>query len=101
MAKKHTGLFTSLAAQYLAQNTYYAPMGIKPADLVKAYGVVRETDYYGNYDNEEGHNYRRGDLMANAMGSSDVNAGGHYFIWTVLAESFDDYLKKLLREEIA
>jgi hypothetical protein len=94
-------MYLDLAKRYLKQNTYYGVMKIKPRDLVKAYGVHRETAYHGNYDNEEGHNYERETQMRATMGASDARLGEHYWVWSVLADSFQNYLDRLLREEIA
>jgi hypothetical protein len=93
-------IFVPLARKFLRENSYYGPMGIEPTDLVKAYGVFRSTDYFGNHDNNEGHNFERDQTMRTVMGANDVSRGDIYFVWTVVAEEFDDYLKKLLREEI-
>ncbi len=102
MAKKNDGgMFAELAKQFLLQNNHYGPMGISVASLVKAYHVFRSTDYAGNSENEEGYNYKREEEMKLIMGSTDGRGTGGYFVWSVLAESFDDYLKKMLREEVA
>lgn len=94
-----TNVFATLAQQFLNQNTYYGGMSIPVQSLVNAYHVFRSTDYHGNSDNEEGHNYERDEQMALIMGGTDWNNGDYYVVWSVLAGSFDDYLKKLLRAE--
>jgi hypothetical protein len=98
---KSLPLFHGLIKDFLAQHSYYAPMGIALRDAVKAYSIYRETDYHGNHDNDEGFNYEREDRMAREMNGYDRRIGEHYLVWSTLASTIDDHFKSLLRGEIA